>query len=422
MTLAEASAALAAGRTTSAALTEEMLERIDASKLDTTVTLLADSARAAAREADATPRRGPLHGVPIGLKDCIDVAGVRTTGCSRLLLDNVARTDAEVTRRLRAAGAVIVAKHSLYELNYGGPSFDLPFPPARNPWDPGRIPGGSSSGSAAAVAAGLCFGAVGTDAGGSIRQPAAYCGVAGLKPTHGLVSAEGVLPMTYSLGSPGPIARTAADAALLLQAIADPRPAGRTGVAGARVGWLRDWHDQPAQCEAMTTAVQRLESAGATVEEACLPLAELDACGRVILLAEAYSVHAATLRARPEAYGRIGRHRFLLGAFLSAADLLRAQRLRARLARCVEATFDRFDWLLTAGEAGPAPRFEDAQDSFPFVQQPSLRMPFNVSGHPAVCVPCGSVAGMPLGAQVIGRWWDDLGVLGAAAAVEVRLI
>lgn len=418
MTLAEAAQAIRTGRTTSVALTEAVLARIAGSRLDTWVTVLADSALEAARAADRTAQSGPLHGIPIGLKDCIDVAGVPTTGCSRLLLDNLPGADAPVVARLRRAGAVIVAKHALYELNYGGPSFDLPFPPARNPWDPARIPGGSSSGSAAAVAAGLCFGAVGTDAGGSIRQPAAFCGVAGLKPTHGLVANEGVLPMTFSLGSPGPIARTAGDCALLLQAVTDPSPP-RFAVRGARIGWLRDWDSTPAVRAALEEAVARLRAAGAVVEETHLPLHDLDACGRIILLAEAYAVHEANLRARPQAYGRIGRHRFLLGAFLSAADLLQAQRRRSRLAREVDAQFARFDALLAPGEAGIAPRFEEAQATFPFVQSPSLRMPFNVSGHPAACVPIGMGEGMPLAAQVIGRWWHDLDVLGIAAAIEV---
>ncbi|WP_170984783.1 amidase [Roseomonas sp. AR75] len=426
---------IAAGTLTAERWTEALLARCAALQpaVAAWITLDAEGALAAAREADRTAPRGSLHGVPVGLKDCIDTAGLRTTGHSRLFLDRTPSKDAAIAARLRQAGAVILGKHAMYELSYGGPSFDLPFPPARNPWDPARIPGGSSSGSAAAVASGQGPVAVGTDAGGSIRQPAAYCGVVGLKPTLGLVSREGVLPMTFTMGEAGPMARNVEDCALLLDAIAGTRTAAAlgAGLAGARIGVLRSFFDGAAvrAADAVIASVEHglslLASLGARVSEASPPSPQdLDACGRVILLAEAYANHEAQLRADPTIYGTLARHRFVLGAFLSAADLLQAQRRRMALARQMDALFDDHDLLLCAAEVSGAPRFDDAVSgaSFPFVSAPSLRIPFNLTGHPALSLPAGFDAdGMPLALQIIGRRGEEGSILAAAAALEARL-
>ncbi|MGG5819498.1 amidase [Falsiroseomonas sp. HW251] len=435
LTAAGGARRIAAGSLTSQRWTEALLAHAAAlqPRLAAWITLDEAGALDAARGADRATPCGPLHGVPLGLKDCIDTAGLRTTGHSRLHLHRVPVRDALITARLREAGAVIIGKHAMYELSYGGPSFDLPFPPARNPWDPDRIPGGSSSGSAAAVASGQGPIAVGTDAGGSIRQPASYCGVVGLKPTLGLVPREGVLPMTFTMGEAGPMARTAEDAALLLDAIAGTTTAARIaeGVAGARIGVLRNFFDgaEVRAADAVIAAVENglslLSSLGARVADAEAPSPrDLDACGRVILLAEAFANHEAQLRSDPSVYGRLARHRFALGAFLSAADLLQAQRRRMALAAQMDALFDGHDLLVCAGEVSGAPRFDEAVsgESFPFVAQLSLRIPFNLTGHPALVLPCGfDEEGMPLALQIVGRRGEEARLLAAAHALEARL-
>ncbi|WP_372622175.1 amidase [Falsiroseomonas sp.] len=432
---AEGARRVATGTLTAERWTEALLARCALLQVELAawITLDADGALATARTADRGGAQGPLHGVPIGLKDCIDTAGQRTTGHSRLHLDRVPARDAAIVTRLRVAGAVILGKHAMYELSYGGPSFDLPFPPARNPWDPARIPGGSSSGSASAVASGQGPLAIGTDAGGSIRQPAAYCGVVGLKPTLGLVSRAGVLPMTFTMGEPGPMARTVEDCALLLDAIAGTRtlPMLGSGLAGTRIGVLRSFFDGPAvrASDAVIATVEHalrlLAALGAQVAEARPPAPhDLDACGRIILLAEAFANHEAQLRTDPTVYGTLARHRFALGAFLSAADLLQAQRRRMRLAAEMDALFDDHDLLVCAAEVSGAPRFDDAvsAESFPFVAQPSLRIPFNLTGHPALSLPAGfDASGMPLALQMVARRGDEARLLAAAQALEARL-
>jgi aspartyl-tRNA(Asn)/glutamyl-tRNA(Gln) amidotransferase subunit A len=432
LTIAEGRRRLAAGSLTPLAWTEALLARIASvdSTLNTYITVTADNARAAAQAATrtiaATGWRGGLDGVPLGLKDAIATAGVRTTAHSRLLRDNVPKQDATLVARLGQAGAIILGKHALYEFCYGGPSFDLPWPPARNPWNPARIPGGSSSGTAAAIAAGLAPGGIGTDSGGSIRQPASFCGVAGLKPSRGLMPRDGIVPMSFTLAEAGPMAWTAEDCALILDTVAGTTTAASIGrgVAGLRIGVLRHFYDgevhaAPAVEDAVDAACRVLRDQGAIIGEARLPpLADLDACGRVILLAEGYAQHEAQLKRDPSVYGRIGRHRFALGAYLAAADYAQALRQRMRLTAEADQVFADWDLLLTANETGPAPRFEDASASFPFVQSPSLRIPFNVTGHPALGVCCGFADGMPLGLQIVGPRGSDALALAAGVAYE----
>lgn len=431
---AEGARRIVAGRLTSLAWTEALLDHAAALQpsLAAWITLDAPGALAAARAADAAAPRSALHGVPYGLKDCIDAAGLRTTGHSRLHLDRIAGRDAPLTARLRAAGAVLLGKQAMYELAYGGPSFDLPFPPARNPWDPARIPGGSSSGTATAVASGQGPIGVGTDAGGSIRQPAAWCGLVGLKPTLGLVPRQGVLPMTFTMGEAGPMARCAEDAALLLDAMAGTGTAHALGLglAGARIGVLRDFfagevRAADAVVAAIEAALAACSALGALVAPARAPSPHLlDAAGRAILLAESFANHAARLRVDPAIYGQLARHRFTLGAFLSAEDLMDAQRQRMKLAARMDALFAEHDLLACAGEVAGAPRFDDAVsgESFPFVAQPSLRIPFNLTGHPALVMPVGfDAAGLPLSLQLIARRGEEARLLAAAQALEARL-
>src|SRR5690606_6918707 len=283
------------------------------------------AAAAADREIAAGDWRGPLHGVPIALKDIFSTAGVRTTCHSRLLHDNVPTEDAETVARLKAAGAIIVGKLATHEFAFGGPSHDLPWPAARNPWNPDHIPAGSSSGSGAAVAAGLCAGAMGSDTGGSIRAPAGVCGIAGFKPSYGRVSRRGVYPLSWTLDHAGPMARTVEDCALMMQALSghDPQDPASVDVLvpdyglalerstkGLRVGYVRGWHDRPDGadadvCAALDRAAVLLAEQGMEVVEIDLPdIRDFHACGRLILLSEAWTIHRATVQATPELYGQ----------------------------------------------------------------------------------------------------------------------
>lgn len=419
------------------------IERLDP-ELNVFIRLDAEAALAAAREAGreiaAGRVRGPLHGVPVGIKDIIDVAGLPTTCHSAVLADAPpAGADAAVVARLRQAGAVIIGKLSTHEFAIGGPSFDLPFPPARNPWNRGHHPGGSSSGSGAGLAAGLFPLALGTDTAGSIRNPASACGIVGLKPTYGLVSRRGVFPLAFTLDHVGPMARHAADAALLLDAIAghdpaDPgsRPAPgryfgsqlRLGARGLRIGFVRHFHetDMPATPEtaaALEEAARLLAAEGAEVRAVTLPpLAAFAAVNRVIMHAEAWSVHAPWLRTRPEKYGRLGRQRLMTGAFIPAGAYIDAQRQRLQLIDAVDAVLRDHDVLLCASSMDPACRI-DEPDTIERTYPRQARLPFNVTGHPALTMMAGlSRDGLPLSVQFVGRCFQDATVLRAAAAFE----
>jgi aspartyl-tRNA(Asn)/glutamyl-tRNA(Gln) amidotransferase subunit A len=433
LTVAEGSQRLASGRLTSTDWVQELFDRIERydSRVNSYISTVRDDALKVAQRADADIRangmRSPLHGVPYGLKDCIETAGVLTTGHSRLFLRYVPDRSASVAQRLEHAGAILLGKHAMYELSYGGPSFDLPFPPARNPWDLERIPGGSSSGTAAAIAAGLCPAGVGTDAGGSIRQPASFCGVAGLKPTRGLVPHDGIIRISPSLGEAGPMAWTAEDCSLILDVIAGT--SATTGIkqdiAGLRIGVARSFftdslNPDPDVLAAFDWSVHVLERRGCPARAVDLPdLRDIDAIGRIILLAESYATWEAELQIDPSRFGQIGRHRFMLGAYLSAADYIHALQGRAKAASAVSALFQDVDVIVTAGERSGAPLFEAASDSFPFVAEPSLRMPFTVSGHPALVVRSGfDRNGLPLGLQIIGRHGEDSLVLAVGHAFE----
>jgi aspartyl-tRNA(Asn)/glutamyl-tRNA(Gln) amidotransferase subunit A len=418
------------------------IERVDP-KLHAFIRLDADAAMAAARAAEAEivagRVRGPLHGVPVGIKDIIDVAGLPTTCHSKILVENVAQADAVVVAKLRQAGAIVLGKLSTHEFAIGGPSFDLPFPPARNPWNPEHHPGGSSSGSGAGVAAGLFPLALGTDTGGSVRNPASCCGIVGLKPTYGLVSRRGVFPLAFTLDHVGPMTRTVADNALLLDAVAghDPGDPGSAasnaryfgrmldrGVRDLRIGFVRHFHelDKPAHPEvtaALEDVARVLQAEGAEVRTVTLPpLNEFAAVNRVILCSEAWSIHAPWLRARPGDYGKLARQRLLPGAFMNAGDYVGAQRRRAQMIAAVEDAFRDFDILLCASSMDPASRIDDAAEtSRTYPRQ--ARTPFNVTGHPALAMMAGlSSNGLPVSVQFVGRYFDDATVLRVAAAYE----
>ncbi|WP_205963529.1 amidase [Roseicella aquatilis] len=444
--LAEAAALIAARRLSPVELLQDCLDRIAAlePRLNSTVRLMAEAAMAEARAAEAEIAthgpRTPLHGLPVGLKDIIDLAGQPTTCHSRLQLDRVAPQDAAVVARLREAGAVFPAKLATHEFALGGPAFDLPFPPARNPWNTAHHPGGSSSGSGAAVAARLLPAALGTDTGGSVRHPASHCGLVGLKPTYGLVSRRGVFPLSFTLDHVGPMTRTVRDNALLLNAMAghDPEDPGSAdhpredytrdlnrGVRGLRIGFVRHFHERdipatPEVAAALEAAAQLLAAEGAIVTDVTLPpLGEFAAVNRAIMLPEAAAIHEAWLRERPGDYAAVTRRRLLPGLFITGADYVQAQRRRRQLTAAVQAVFGEVDLLLCASSMDPASRIEDEPEverTYPR----QARMPFNVTGHPAVSVMCGlsREAGLPLGMQLVGPSFGEALVLRAAAAHE----
>lgn len=437
LTIAEASRLIAAKRLSPVELVKDLLDRIAATdpKLNAFLLVTDRQAMAAARAAERAVmagRRGPLLGIPLAYKDIYETAGVRTTAHSRILADNVPKQDAEAVRRLSAEGAVMLGKLATHEFAIGGPAFDLPWPPARNPWDPRRYTGGSSSGSGAAVAASLVLGAMGSDTGGSIRLPAAYCGIAGIKPTPGLVSRRGVIPLAPSLDTAGPMAWTAEDCAILLDALAGHDPADPASVAvpqtsyaaaitaplrGLRVGLLRRFyeHDVPASPEMlqmMSRAAATLRSLGCRVEDATLPsVQEYNAVGRVIISSEAYALHEGTIRTRLSEYSRVFRVRVMAGALVRAADYIAAQRRRSDLIAITAKAFERFDVLIAAPTSGTAPLLTEQRPDDGF-SRPLLTTVANVAAIPSMVV-CGGFtpAGLPLGLEIMGPAWGDATVL-----------
>ncbi len=397
------------------------------------------TARAAETEIMAGRSRGPLHGVPLGVKDIIDVAGLPTTCHSKILQGNVAKTDSVVVAKLRGAGAIPMGKLSTHEFAIGGPCFDLPYKPARNPWNRDHHPGGSSSGSGSGLAAGFFPLALGTDTGGSVRHPASACGIVGLKPTYGLVSRRGVFPLSFTLDHVGPMARDAADAALLLEAMAghDPADPGSApaaalhatarlgdGVAGLRVGYVRHFHETDTQAHPEVAAALDGVTAALTAQDAVVrpivlpPLAEFTAVNRTILAAESWSIHAPWLRTRPGDYAAMTRARLLTGAFIGAGDYVGAQRARLALIRAVNDAFREVDVLLCASSLDPACRIDDAAEVARTYSR-QCRMPFNVTGHPALAMMSGlSRDGLPLSVQFVGAYHADALLLRVAAAYE----
>ncbi|HEX3498332.1 MAG TPA: amidase [Stellaceae bacterium] len=447
LTAVAASRALVAGRTSSAALVEDCLARIAAhdQHLNSFVLVLADEARRAARAADRARKagraRGLLHGIPFGLKDIYDTAGIRTTAHSRLLLDRVPQRDSTVARKLGEAGAILIGKLATHEFATGGPAFDLPFPPARNPWNIAHFTGGSSSGSGAAVAAGLVPLAMGSDTSGSIRGPAGYCGIAGFKPTYGTVSRSGVIPLANSLDHCGPMAWTVADCALMLDAIAghdpaDPAAATRPyksvrrgltgGIAGMRIGVIRHFFERDIEADPQTLAaieatLKVLRKLGAKLVPVTLPPhQDWDACCRVILYAEAYAIHERDLAERPEQYAAITRARLFSGQVVSAADYVQALRWRRALCRNYAETLDGLDAVVTGCTLNPAPLIDEmAKPPFFSPKGRLLMAPFSITGAPALSVCSGfSTDGLPLSLQIAGLPFADATVLRIGHAYE----
>ncbi|MBC4018698.1 amidase [Siccirubricoccus deserti] len=444
LTIAEAARLIAARKLSPVELTRAFLTRIEAvdPQLNAYLLVTAEQALDQARQAEsdimAGDHRGPLHGIPYALKDIYCTAGIRTTGHSRSAQDFVPTEDADTVARLKAAGAVLLGKLATHEFAHGGPSFDLPWPPARNPWDRDRFTGGSSSGSGAAVAAGLAMGALGSDTGGSIRNPAALCGLVGLKPTYGLISRRGIWTNSFSFDHAGPMTWTVEDCALILRSLAghdplDPASAARpvpdylaalTGdIRGLRIGLLRHQFEvevpvPPVVREAMEAALDVLRGLGAEVEEVRIRPAQDYADVKIIgAESELYAVHEAGLRANPGVFGEDFLGRSLAAVLIRAEDYVNSQRERRTMVAEVKPLWARYDALITAGP-GPAPLL-DAWRTIQFWQKASLTTPFNVLGGPALAQCIGfSAEGLPLSMQVIGRPFADATVLRIADAYE----
>jgi aspartyl-tRNA(Asn)/glutamyl-tRNA(Gln) amidotransferase subunit A len=425
-------------------VTRSLLDRIAAhdDKLHSFIRVIPEvalaEAQAAERELMAGRRRGPMHGIPYALKDIVETAGIPTTGHSKLCCDHVPAADAHLVSLLKAGGAVLMGKLATWEFALGGPSWDLSWPPARNPWNPDYLPGGSSSGAGAAVAAGFVPGAVGTDTGGSIRGPAAVCGIAGLKPTYGRVSRRGVFPNTFTMDHCGPLTRSAEDIALFLQVIAgfdaedpgsedtpvpDYRAALTGTLQGLRLGLIEHWYARgahPDLAPAMSATVEVLRRLGAIVEPVQLSsLRDYTDCKTTISIAELYAIHEKDLKTRPQDFGRILRNRVLPGALIRAEDYVQALRWRAVLAREQAQALNRFDALLTAGALNVADRADPNQPDR-LVSSPSITMPFSVGGLPALAIPCGfsRAEGLPLSLQIAAAPMAEPTVLRIAHAYQ----
>ena len=445
MGIAEAAALIRERRLSPAEYVEALYRRSDALDRDVhayihpTPEIALRQAKEAASEIAAGGYRGALHGIPYGLKDIIDCAGVPTTAHSRILAGNVAAEDAAVTERLSAAGGVLMGKMATHEFALGGPSFDLPWPPPRNPWNLDHFTGGSSSGSAAAVAAGFLPAALGTDTGGSVRGPASLCGIVGMKPTYGRVSRRGVFPLAFSLDTVGPLTRSVEDNALVLSAIAGHDPGDpassrepvpdlaadlRAGVRGLRIGLVRhfyagDMEAHPEVADAVEEAAAVLARLGARVEPLELePLGLYAACSRTLITSEAYAVHERWLRERPGDYGASLRQRLLPGAFVRAVDYVHAMRLRRELVEQFESAMGAFDVAVTVSSMDPPPPIDD-EDEIARTYPRQARQPFNVLGVPALALPAGFTPdGLPLSMQIAGRAFDEATVYRAAYAYE----
>jgi aspartyl-tRNA(Asn)/glutamyl-tRNA(Gln) amidotransferase subunit A len=445
LSIAAMGRALRAGTVTAQQLARDALARIAARDpalqafLLVTETRALDDARRADDELRAGRDHGPLHGIPYALKDIYDTAGIRTTCHSKLRVDHVPAADSVVAAKLTEAGGVLLGKLATHEFAIGGPSFDLPFPPSRNPWNTAHITGGSSSGSATAIAARMVRMAMGSDTGGSIRGPAAWCGLVGIKPTYGRVSRRGVFPLSWTLDHCGPLSRSVEDAAIALQALAghDPEDAASAdvpvpdyragleqGVRGLRIGAPRGFFAAaPTAMPEVIAGIDRtaalLREAGATVEDITLPdYALFAAAGRVIMMAEAFAIHEADLQSRLLDYGEITANRFVLGAAITAADYINAMRARRELTDAVNAALGRYDALLTASALTTAPRFDAPADSLSSAS-PMQTIPFNVTGHPAMSVPVGLVPdGLPISVQIVGRPFDEAMVFRVGRTIE----
>jgi aspartyl-tRNA(Asn)/glutamyl-tRNA(Gln) amidotransferase subunit A len=444
LSIAELSELIAARKLSPVELTEALIKRVERFDAQTrafitpTFELARRQAKTAEAEIASGRGRGALHGIPFALKDIYDTKGILTSAHSRVFIDRIPAEDATTTSRLQDAGAVLLGKLATHEMAHAGPSFDLPWPPARNPWNLARFTGGSSSGSGAAVAAGMVPVALGSDTGGSIRGPASLCGVVGLMPTFGLVSRAGVVTNSYTFDHCGPLARTVEDCALTLEALAgyDPKDAGSLSrpipryrralgadLRGLRIGVLRyHWEqDIPASNDvrrAMDAALDVLARLGAELEECRVrPLASYFDVKIIIAESEIFSVHQKNLIARPKDFGADFRSRALPSVLFTANDYVQATREHRRMMAEMAPLYERFDAFVTAG-MGEAPLIADYR-SVSFWQKASLLTAWNVTSQPVLMLPNGFGAnGLPLGLQILGRPFGEETILRIGHAYE----
>ncbi len=444
-TIAEAARLIAAKKLSPVELTRSCLDRmhrlddrLHAFILPTEERALAD-ARAAEAEIMKSGPRGPMHGIPIGLKDIVDTKGIETTCQSKLLAGNIPAADATCAARLAEAGTVLMGKLTTHEFADGGPSFDTPKPPARNPWNPEHFTAGSSSGTGAAVAAGMILCGIGTDTGGSIRGPAALCGIAGIKPTYGLVSRAGVAPAAFSLDHIGPMAWTAEDCALMLQVLAghdpaDPASADQpvpdytallgAGLKGVKIGVIRHFHELDNKVSAATQAgidgaIAAMKDLGAVISEVTLsPLQDWHACCSLISIVERAAAYEEWGRTRLGDFSDRVQRRLMLGAMVTGVDYVQAVRRRRELRAELKAAMAGLDVVITAGAPDEAAKM-DAIPRWDVFAAPSFTQPFNVAGYPAIAVCTGfGPRGLPVSMQIVGKPFQEPTVFRVADAFE----
>ncbi len=445
LSIAEVGALLRQRSITSTEVTRTSLDLIDSidNKLHSFILVTADLALAQAATADADfakgVDRGPMQGIPVALKDLYATKGIATTAHSRVLIDSIPEADSAAAESFQNAGAVLMGKLAMDEFAFGVYDENVPFPPAHNPWNLDHVPGGSSSGSGVSVAAGLVFGALGSDTGGSIRFPAAHCGIAGIKPTFGRVSRRGVVPLSWSLDHAGPLGRSVEDCAILLQAIsgfdpADPASANvpvadfssdlNAGIRGLRLGVPRDWLNEgegtvPEVVAAFERALETLTQLGAIlVDLPGEPFIDARPANSIISISEAFAYHEETVRTRPQDFTRNVRNRIREGAFVSASDYVQAQRARVALRAEIDSILDGVDAIVSPTAPATAERF-DSQDLAGRFRKPSFANPANLTGFPSISVPCGfSEAGLPMALQFTGRAFDEVTMFRLAKAYE----
>ncbi|GIW01269.1 amidase [Roseiflexus sp.] len=444
LTIEDAADLLARREISAVELTSAHLDRIAThdTRLNSFITVTADHALAQARAADNElargARRSPLHGIPIALKDLYDTAGVRTTAGATFFAERMPDVDARAVTLLYQAGAVLLGKLNMHEWALGVTNINPHYGPSRNPWDTSRITGGSSGGAAAALAAGLCMGALGSDTGGSIRIPASLCGIVGFKPTFGRVSLQGVVPLSWNLDHAGPMARTVTDVALLLQAIAgydpdDPVSVAApvddllasidAGVGGWRIALVDDAHFGNADAEVLASvhrAAGVFEELGARVERVDLGRGQ-DAAQMNALMttSDAAAFHRDRLRAHPEQFGADVRMRLERGAAFTSTEYILARRFQSEWRRQLERLFEQFDVLLTPTTPITALPIEGLDSVEAARQLTRCTAPFNLAGLPALSAPCGmSAAGLPIGLQIVAAPWREAHVLRAGKAFE----
>lgn len=444
-TIAEAAAMIAARKISPVELVEHCLSRIEAidGALHSFITVTPERARADAKAAENRMMmgtlRGKLDGIPIAHKDIYGTRGITTTAHSKLLKDWVPAQDAHIVTLLATAGTSMLGKLAMHEFAFGGPSFDLPWPPARNPWNTDHFTSGSSSGTAAAIAGGLILGGTGSDTGGSIREPASLCGIVGIKPTYGLCSRRGILPLAFSLDHAGPMAWTVEDCALLLQAMAgydaaDPTSIDRPvpdfsaglgrDVRGVRVGVVRHWHEiesrvSPAVQKGIDDALAIWRDQGAELVDLTMPsLLAYQAADVVILTSEAFALHEPWMQARFHDYGELLRERMAMGALMTSADYVQAVRYRHALCIATANAAADVDVLITAGASGEASRI-DSVLKWGSLLNPGFTKPFNITGWPAICVCAGyGEGGLPVAVQIAAKPFKESLLFQVADAFE----